>query len=89
MNWQQDGAEHFGGLKGIRFDKRLTTIIYLECRDWHIRVCTHTKYKDEVTFREVSRMSNDSYQFEASAGPLGPGSSVYQIKLSAFQWMRF
>lgn len=53
MNSQWDDAESFDRLKDIIFDKRLTAIIYLAERNWHIYVCTHTKYKDKVTFREV------------------------------------
>lgn len=65
MNWQQDGDEHFNGLKDIRFDKRLQLFIwnnkYYYLYVWHVHVCTHTKYKDQVTFREFSRMLNYSY----------------------------
>lgn len=65
MNWQQVGAEHFDGLKDIRFDKRLQLFIwnnkYYNLCVCYVHVCTHTKYKDQVTFREVSRVLNDSY----------------------------
>lgn len=33
-----------------------------------MHVCTHKKYKDKVTFREVSRVLNDSCEFEPVLG---------------------
>lgn len=73
------GSRVLGSIRDCNYSFRIINVI--------IYVTGTYIFAHQLTSGEVSRVLSDSYQF--GAGPQGPGSSVYQMKISAFQGMRF